>query len=206
MMFGGDGTPSVRLAGRLSGLARSTAGSETFGGVDGWAADAVEADGFSTEAPAAETEVDHAAAAARAVEYASGISGVDGFEIEPAGKAHAAAKEAQAAKPAAPAVPAGPELLRVEVGGPSAVAVVPMLCRLSKIKRPGAPPAQRRRQSGEPSDLLYLAACCCAGKLFPYKKPRNGCFVFGATAVDLAPGTPRLRTEHVCLLPPRCSI
>ena len=191
-MFAVDGTPSVRLAGRLSGLSRSTAGSETFDGVDGWAADAVEADGFSTEAPTADKEVDLAAAAARAVEYASGISGVDGFEIEPADKAHAAAKEPQAGGPAAPAVPTGPELLRIEVGGPSAVAVVPMLCRLSKIKRPGAPPARRYRVSEHSLQRLY---CSSAGKLFPYKKPRNGCFVFGATAVDLAPGAPRLGTQ-----------
>ena len=145
-MFAVDGTPSVRLAGRLSGLARSSADSETFGGVDGWVTDAVEADGFSAEAPAAARKEVDTAAAARAVQQAADITGVDGFEIEPAAKA-SPGKEAKAAGPAAPAVPQGPELLRVEVGGPSAVAVVPMLCRLSKIKRPGAPPRRRRCES-----------------------------------------------------------
>ena len=141
-MFAVDGTPSVRLA----GLARSTAGSDTFGGVDGWAVDAVEADGFSAEAPDAAKEGDPLAAA-RAEEHAAGITGVDGFEIEPAVLARPAAKEPKAAGPAAPAVPEGPERLRIEVGGPSAVAVVPMLCRLSKIKRPGAPPLRPHCES-----------------------------------------------------------
>jgi hypothetical protein len=86
-MFAVDGTPSVRLAGRLSGLARSSAGSETFGGVDGWVTDAVEADGFSAEAPAAARKEVDTAAAARAVQHAADITGVDGFEIEPAVKA-----------------------------------------------------------------------------------------------------------------------
>jgi hypothetical protein len=38
-----------------------------------------------------------------------------------------------------------------------------------------------------------LLRLCASGKLFPYKKPRNGCFVFGATAVDLSPGAPRMQ-------------
>jgi hypothetical protein len=151
-MFGGDGTPSVRLAGRLSSKAFSTVSSLSIDGVDGWAADAVEADGFDAGAAESQAarEVDPAVAA-RAMEHASSITGVDGFELGPA-KPRPATLEPEATGQAPPAAEPEKEMLRVEVGGPSAVAVVPMLCRLSKIKRPGA--ALRQRRSAFPSSRV----------------------------------------------------
>ena len=110
----------------------SASGLLSVGGVDGWADDVPAADGFQAPAPA---QVDPAVTA-RAMEHAAHISGVDGFELEPAAAKPAAAKP-EAAAPAPPAAPEGPEVLRIEQGGPSGVAVVTVLCRLAKIKRPG---------------------------------------------------------------------
>jgi hypothetical protein len=182
-----DGTPSVRLA-NLSRAQRTPSALESVDGVDGWAEADVEADGFDAD-ETAPSEPDHAAAE-RATEHAAGISGVDGFEIEPARpQTRQGNAETEAAGPAPPAQPAGPEMLRIEMGGPSAVAVVSVMCRLAKIKRPGA-------LAFRPDCFVMCADAAlsrCAGQLYPYQKPRNGCFFFGATAVDLPPGAPLLR-------------
>lgn len=131
-----DGTPSVRLA-SLSRSRRTSSAQESVGGVDGWAAADAEADGFEVdETTPAEPDP---AVAERATEHAASISGVDGFDTEPARpQARQRNAEIEAAGPATPEQPAGPEMLRVEMGGPSAVAVVSVMCRLAKIKRPGA--------------------------------------------------------------------
>ena len=140
-----DRLPSVSLSGRMASSASvlsSTASVESHGGVDGWA-NAVEAGGSIAKAPSVKVVEVDPTAAARAQQFSSHIKDVDGFEIEPAEAAPEATHELTAATSAQPAAPKKDEL-RIEVGGPSATSVVPMLCRLSKVKHPGAPLQQRR--------------------------------------------------------------
>jgi hypothetical protein len=56
-------------------------------------------------------------------------------------------------------------MLRIEMGGPSAVAVVSVMCRLAKIKRPGA-------LALRPDCFVMCADAAlsrCAGQLYPYQ-------------------------------------
>ena len=164
-----DGTPSVRLANLSARHSSSSAISavSSVGGVDGWADDAeAEADGFDAEAPPAQVDP---AVAARAMEHASQLKGVDGFDLQPQAKPGPPLAPATpgALTPAPSAAAARPVKLRIEQGGPSDVAVVSVMCRLAKIKRPG--------------------------QLYYYQEPRDGIFIFGDNAVDLPPGAPRLQ-------------